>query len=398
MKWLRKVPLVLVVVAVVAWLVYGFWPQPEDVDVAAVQRGSLLVTVNEDGKTRIREKYVVSAPVSGKLLRQELRAGDLVRQGKTVLALIEPSDPSLLDARATAEAKARVRADEASQAQSQAGLSRAKESYELAKSEYERAESLIQRGAITQAEFDRHQQQERIAEADVRAAEFARKVADFELQLAQAALIRTRGSAVPGSKSTMTILAPVSGRVLRVFQESAGVVTRSTRLIEVGDPLDLEMQIDVLSTDAVRIRPGAKVLVEHWGGDQTLTGSVRVVEPAGFLKISALGVEEQRVNVIADFLDPLEKRETLGDGYRVEARIVVDEAKDTLLVPAGVLFRDGEDWCVFQVVDGRARLRRVETGRSNGRKTEIVQGLEADDVVILHPSDEVSDGVGVKAH
>ena len=394
---LRKLPALLILAVVVAALAYGFWPVPVEVDIVVATRGTLQVTVNDDGRTRIREKYIVSAPVSGKLFRVELEEGDAVREGKTVLARIEPSDPTLLDARAVAEAEARVRAAEASGRQAEAALQRAAEAYKLSQHDYERALELIQNKAITESEFDETEHAERMAQADVRSAEFAVAVAQFELDLAKAALIRTQPrSADDNTSATLTILAPVNGRVLRVLQENAGVVTPGTSLLEIGDPHDLEMVIDVLSTDAVKIRPGAKVFVEHWGGRGELEGTVRLVEPSAFLKVSALGVEEQRVNVIADFTSPFEQRQTLGDEYRIEARIVIDEAYEVVQVPTGVLLREGDRRHVFRVINGRAALQPVEIGKTNERQAEIVDGVSPDDVLILHPTDKIQDGALVR--
>lgn len=393
----RKVPAIVVLLALLGGLVYGFWPVPIRVDAARVERGAMRVTVDEDGKTRIRQKYVISAPVAGKLYRIELEEGDPVKTGATVLARIDPGDPALLDPRAQAEAVARVRTAEAAHRQAEASLERASEALELATHEYARARELIKTNATPQAKFDEAEHRERIARADVRSAEFALTVAAFEIELAKAGLISTQSKSTgSGQPETLTIAAPVDGVVLRVLQENAGVVSPGTPLLEIGDPRDLEMEIDVLSTDAVRIRPGGMVFVEHWGGDTRLEGRVRLVEPSAFLKISALGVEEQRVNVIADFTTPFDARNTLGDGYRVEARIVVDEAPDVLIVPSGALFRDREAWNVFRVVNRRAKQQLVQTRRNTGLQTEIVDGLHEGDVVILHPTDKIRDGSRVR--
>lgn len=393
----RKLPVLFVIAVVVAALAYGFWPVPINVEVAVSKRGTLQVTVNDDGKTRVREKYIVSAPVAGKLLRVELEEGDAVNEGQTVLARIEPRDPTLLDARALAEAEARVRASEAAVRQAEATLQRAGEAYELAQHDYARARDLVQTNAMPMSEFDQAEHRERMAQADVRSGEFAVAVAKFEFDLAKAALLRTQppsdGDEAP---TTLTIESPVNGQVLHVLQENAGVVTPGTPLLEIGDPHDLEMVIDVLSTDAVKIQPGAKVFVEHWGGDGELEGTVRLIEPSAFLKISALGVEEQRVNVIADFTSPFEQRKTLGDEYRIEARIVVDEAHDVVLVPSGVLLREGDHWNVFRITGGRATLQAVETGKTDGLQAEIVSGVSADDVLILHPTDKIQEETRVR--
>ncbi len=398
-KWLsRKLPAVIAAAVILAGLIYGFWPTPTTVDIVSVTEGSFDITVDDDGETRIREKYVVSAPVTGKLARIQLHAGDHVKLGETVLARIEPTDPDLLDARTQAEAEARVRAAEAAREQATARLNHANEELELTHHIYERAQELINTQAISQSEFDRAEHTHRIAQADLRSAEFAVKLGDFELELAKAAFVRTRIDQQDGEHpATLDISAPINGRVLQVFKEDAGVVTPGTALLELGDPSDLEMKIEVLSSDAVRIRPGAKVFVEHWGGDAALNGVVRIVEPAAFLKVSALGVEEKRVNVIADFTDPFESRDTLGDGFRIEARIVVDQAADVVKVPAGVLFRDADQWQVFRVIGSRAQQQAVTVGKSNGLDAEITAGLAVGDKLILHPTDKIKDGVAVVA-
>ncbi len=394
---LRRSPWILLLVVLAAMLAYGFWPAPVAVEVTTVRRGPLLVTVNDDGITRIREKYVVSAPVSGKLLRVELQEGDAVQRGQTVLARIEPSDPTLLDARSHAEAQARVQAAKAAQQQAEASLQHAQEASELADHRYDRARKLIEKEVITREDLDQAEHEHRMALADQRSAEFGLNVARFELELAKAALVRTRpADDVDDQPALLTILAPVTGRVLRVLEENAGAVTVGTELLELGNPGDLEMEIDVLSTDAVKIRPGSKVFVEHWGGDGMLEGDVRIIEPAAFMKVSALGVEEQRVNVIASFTSPLENRETLGDAYRIEARIVIKELDDALKVATGALFREGQNWFVFRVVEGRADLQQVQIGESNGLETEIVSGLSSNDVVVLHPTDKVQQHVRVR--
>ncbi|MCO6454108.1 MAG: HlyD family efflux transporter periplasmic adaptor subunit [Pirellulaceae bacterium] len=393
----RRLPLYFVLLGLAALLAYGFWPVPVEVEVAQADRGSLVVTVDDDGKTRIREKYVVSAPVGGKLFRIDLEEGDAVEHGVTVLARIEPGDPALLDARAEAEALARVQASEAGVRQADASLLRASEAHHLALNELTRARQLIQARSISTSEFDEREHQERMAQADLKSAEFGVAVANFELELTKAALIRSRpGTAGEPPPGTLTITSPIDGQVLRVLQENAGVVTPGAALIEIGDPHDLEMEIDVLSTDAVRIQPGAQVLVEHWGGGQTLEGAVRMVEPSAFLKISALGVEEQRVNVIADFTSPYEQRRTLGDGYRIEARIVVDQAQDVVKVPVGTLFHQRGQWHVYRIARGHAELQPVEIGISDGRETEIIQGLSAGDQLVVYPTDQVRSGVRVR--
>ncbi len=379
----------LAALGAVGWWV--FRPPPVEVDVAQVVRGPLEVTVAEDGKTRIRERYIVSAPLAGELLRVGLRAGDDVRAGETLLAAIEPGDPSLLDSRARAEADARVKAAEARGWHARAQLDRARATAEFARSELARAEKLLPSKAMSEEGYEAAAHAMRTATDDVRAAEYGVQIAEFEQQQAQAALTRTHGQADDDGR--FEIRSPIQGKVLRVFQESSATIAAGTRLIELGDPTDLEIEVDVLSSDAVRISTGARVYLEHWGATAPLVAQVRMIEPQAFLKVSALGVEEQRVNVIADFVDPPSERQRLGDGYRVEARIVVWEAQDVLKTNAGGLFRQHGQWAVFRLVDGRIRTTPVTIGQSNGLETEITGGLNEHDQIVAYPSDQVADGV-----
>jgi HlyD family secretion protein len=380
------------------FLVYAFWPRPAAMDLAPAVRGPLKVTVDEDGKTRIKDRYIVSAPLTGRLVRITLHPGDRVVAGKTVLAAIEPCDPGLLDDRARAEAEARVKAAEATRSQAGPKFERARVAHRYAAGELDRVRKLVTVGGASAQEYADQQTKDRQAHEELKTAQFAMQIADFEVDLARAALTRTRQRS-PGDAENwrFDILAPVSGRVLRVLQESTAVVTPGHQLLEVGDPSDLEVEVDVLSSDAVKIAPGGQVFLERWGGDETLRGRVRLVEPAGFLKKSALGIDEQRVNVIIDFVDPPEKYTRLGHAYRVEARIVVWSADDVVKVPAGALFRQGEDWTVYAVEEGRVQLRRIEVGRSNGLETEIRGGLSEGESVVLHPGDKIQAGARVVA-
>jgi HlyD family secretion protein len=380
------------IVAALLW--YAFVPPPAEVDVAMVTRGKLEVTVNEDGKTRIKERYIVSAPLGGELLRVDLHPGDVVRAGETLVAVVEPGDPSLLDARAHAEAKARVSAAEAKGLHARAEQDRAQASYEFALNEQRRAERLLPAKAISQGDYDKAVHLLRTATEDVHANEFAVRIAKFELEQAQAAFTRTRETPDAG-ETRFEIRSPINGEVLRVFQESEGAISAGTRLVELGDPNDLEVEVDVLSSDAVRIPLGAKMYLEHWGSAPPLMARVRLVEPQAFLKVSALGVEEQRVNVIADFVDPPPGRQRIGDAYRVEARIVVWEADPVLKLNAGALFRHRDGWAVYRIVNGRAKLTTVVVGQSSGLETEIVEGLAEEDRVVAYPSDQILDGTRV---
>lgn len=398
----QNVVLSAIGLAVLALLGWGFVPVPVEVDLASVGRGPLAVTVDHEGKTRVKERYVVSSPLSGRLARIDLRPGDRVEAGKTLLATIEPTDPALLDVRERTQALARLDAAESARKKAAADLERARAMHEQARRTLDRDRRSYQHQGVSQEDLEKAEYGEQAAAAAVRSAEFAQRIADFEREQAQAALVHTRVASPGDTQSAAApfrfdIPAPVSGAVLRVYQESSTVVSPGLRLVEVGDPTDLECEVDVLSTDAVKIRPGQRVVVEHWGGERALEGRVRVREPSGFTKVSALGVEEQRVNIIFDLTDPPDARSTLGDAYRVEARVVIWEAADVLKVPSGSLFRRGADWAVFRVEDGRAVVRTVSVGHNNGIEAEVLAGLEAGDRIVLHPSDRVVDGIAVRA-
>jgi HlyD family secretion protein len=388
--------LVVCGVGVLSALAYAFMPRPLSVDVATVERGHMAVTIDEDGKTRIKERYVIAAPLSGILRRVELHAGDPVVRNETVVAIVEPRDPDLLDAREIAEREAKAKSTEAALRLAQMMREKAKAALDYTESELGRLQPLVQTKAISQQQWENVERIVRICEKEYRGAVFSEEIAQFELELARAALVRTRpGEENAAHMDDVEIRSPIEGRVLRVFHESAAMVTSGEPILEVGDPSDLELEIDVLSQDAVRIPPGAKVLVDDWGGETPLIGTVRVVEPSGFTKISALGVEEQRVNVIVDLDEPSTRRTTLGDAYRVEARIVIWESDTVLKVPASALFRHAQQWAVFRVTNRRASLQFVQVGRQGLLECEVLKGLEEGDHVIIYPSDQVRDGVAV---
>lgn len=398
MKSLVRIFLFLLVGGtIVGGLVWSFWPQPVLVEVTAVRRGALRVSVDEDGRTRIKERYVVAAPLAGHLLRIDWDPGDRVTRGETVLATIEPNPPDILDVRSVAQAEAKVRAARAAWDRTQPLVERAREELDFAERERQRYLQLAKTDSAARRDIERAETLYRTALHDYAAVRHAQDIAQFELELAQAALLRV-APAEPGPPDDrrLPILAPISGQVLRLFQQSATVVRPGDALLEVGDPADLEIEVDVLSNDAVKIRPGFKAFLEQWGGERPLPATVRRIEPAGFTKVSALGVEEQRVNVILDLDDLPEQRRELGDAFRVEARIVIWEQQDVLQVSTGALFRRGGDWAVFVVRRERAELQAIEIGHRNSLAAQVLSGLEAGDEVILHPSDKVRDGVHVQ--
>lgn len=368
-----------------ALIIIGFIPRPVPVETTRVTQGKLRATVNEEGKTRIQQRYVISAPVTGHLRRIPFKAGAEVAAGKTVLAVIDPVAPAMLDARNRALAEARR--DTAA-----ANLDKAKEAERYAVSELRRIEKLLAESSASQQELEGAQWRATSAAKDFTAAESALREVETELK----EFLVSDGSTTNRVRAPVAVTSPTSGRVLHVFEESTRVVTAGTPLVTVGDPADLEAIIEVLSRDGAAIAPGAKVELEQWGGGEPLAARVRLVEPAAFLKVSALGVEEQRVNVVVDFVTPYEQRRNLGDNFRVEARIVVWEADLTLKVPAGALFRRGQNWAAFVMHDGRAELRRVTAGRSSGSEMQILDGLKAGEEVILYPGDRVKAGQRVK--
>jgi len=379
------------VAALLGLVVAGLRPRPLAVDLAPVTTGPLTVSVLEEGKTRIRHRHVVSAPVSGLLQRIPLRAGDRLVARETVLAVIQPTPSSFLDPRSQAEADARVQMSEAVLRQRQAQLERAQAALAMAEKELGRTTRLQKNGAVSLREHDLAISQFDMLTRELHAAEFGLEVSRFEIQLAQAA---ARQAGLPEGEAAVpiTLVAPVTGFVLNVYEESERPVTAGMPLLEVGDPSDLEAEIELLSSDAVTVRPGAMVSIEHWGGEQPLRGKVTLIEPGGFTKISALGVEEQRVKVRVDFVDPIPPERPLGDRYRVEARIVTWQGERVAQVPAGALFRRGGDWMVFVYEDGRARLAKVRIGHHNGEAAELIEGVSPGQRLILHPPDTLADG------
>jgi HlyD family secretion protein len=392
--WRRRIPL-LGAALLIALIVVGLWPKPVPVELGVVKRGHLVVTVDEEGMTRVKNRYVVSSPVAGQLRRIDWKPGAVVEAGKTVLAIMETSGADFLDARSLAQAEARVRGAEAARAGAAAQRERAKAAAKMFSDDLARLQQLYAQKALSTQEFDAAQLRATTAAQDERAAEFGLQVADFELQQARAALTRGTGGAA-ASAEPLIITSPISGKILKVDQESARVVPSGFPLLEIGDPTDLEVRIEVLSRDGVAVRPGARVMLEQWGGPEPLSARVRLVEPSAFTKISALGVEEQRVYVIADFTDPIEKRATLGDNFRVEARIVTREGENVLVAPAGALFQRGSSWHTFVLEGGRAEMREVKVGRTNGVETEILGGLRENERVVVYPGDKVTAGTRIR--
>lgn len=396
----RRIFVIAVAVGILALIVYGFLPKPIPVEAVQASRAALRVTVEEEGRTRVRNRFVVSAPVPGFLRRITLEAGDTVAKGQAIAGL-EPLRSTALDPRSRAEAEAAVAAAQAALDAARENTRAATADAEYARERADRTKLLFANGYVARDALDQ-------AQADAKRTEALRLSSEAAVIAAQADLDRThsvlRYSAAAGgtdaknTKETVIVRAPVSGRVLKLIRESEGVVNSGEPLLEIGNPLNLEVRIEALSADAVRIAKDMPVLFERWGGDTPLEGKVRVVEPSGFTKVSSLGVEEQRVLVIVGITSPPEIWERLGDGYRLDASFILWEGKNVLQVPASALFRQGEGWAIFTVENKRARLREVGVGRRNGLAAQILNGIADGELVIIHPEPEVQDGVRVRVN
>ena len=396
--WIKRGVFALVALAIAAALVYALMPRPVLVDTATVSRGTLKVTVDEEGETRIREIYVVSAPIGGMVRRSPREVGDEVVKDKTLIAVIEPEDPSFLDIRKRRELEAAVAAAEASIILTESQIRRARHELAFAKSDLQRTQSLAERGTVSQRTLEKAALEVEIRAASLAQAEANLELRKRELESAKARLIGPEqgGDVKTGTSCCVEVTAPEGGRVLKIHHESEQIVKSGAPLLEIGDPQDLEIVVDLLSTDAVKVKPGAEAQVEGWGGPGVLKATVRRVDPAGFTKVSALGIEEQRVNTILDIKSPREGWITLGHDFRVYVRITVWSSDNALRVPLSALFRQGSDWAVFKVGDGQARRTIVKLGERNTADAELISGLEEGDSVILHPSDKVSDGVKIE--
>lgn len=368
---------VTMVLLIVAAIVYGFWPQAIPVQTATVERAPLQVIVEEEGETRVTERYIITSPLAASVRRIGLKAGDMVEQGQA-LAQLDPPQPAILDSRSHAGARARVESAEAMLEQAEAAANRAI-------NERDRIERLAAGGSATQQAVD-------MAVADANQAIAARNTAQAELAAARAAL----GQGTASSSAGEIVRSPVSGRILTVHRQSEGHINPGEPIMEIGDTGNLEIRVDILSQDAVRVQPGTRVIIDQWGGDHELEAVVRQVEPQGFTVISALGVEEKRVLVVSDFITPAEERESLGSGFRVLARFVIWEDEDVLQVPTGALFRTGNGWGVFTAENGTAVMKEVTLGHRAGLAAQVLSGLSEGEIVITHPDNAVADGARIR--
>jgi HlyD family secretion protein len=351
-----------------------------------------MLTVDQEARTRVRDRYTIVAPLPANMERITLKAGDAIAVGQP-LVTIKPLPPAPLDARSKAEAQSRINAAEQRHKSAESAVLAAGADYSFAKDEHARLQKLPKGQLVSQEAVDRARAAETSAAARYESAKFNQEAAKHELEVARSILIASNEGV---ELETIEIKSPVAGRVLRVIRESAGAVLSGEQLIELGDPASLEVVADLLSRDAVRVREGMSVRLERWGGPDALKGRVRRIEPFGFTKISALGVEEQRVNVLIDFTDPPEKWRALGDGYRVEARVILSERANAVKAPAGALFNTNDGPALFVVADGKARRTIVQVGVRSGLEAEITGGVSEGDKVIVHPGDNISDGTAVE--
>lgn len=405
MKGLKsRTAVIAAALAVVAtFMLYAFWPRPLAVDLGAATREPMLVTIDEEAKTRVRDAYIVSAPVGGRLLRVDVEPGDEVVEGETVIARMTPTNPAVLDVRTEEQARAAVDAAQAALALAKAEMRRAAADADYARSELNRTRKLRETDTVSEAGLDRALRASRTADAALDTARAAVTMREADLDNARAMLMtpseaeKKASGTNPHPQTSIPLRAPISGRILRVMQESETVMQAGAPILEIGDPLgDLEIVAELLSTDAVKVSPGDRVIIEKWGGEPALEGRVEKIEPWGFTKYSALGVEEQRVNAVIQFSGPEDSRERLGHGFRVEVRIAIWENDNALTIPSSAVFRSGDRWAVFAVERGRARQRIIEAGRNNGIVTEITGGLDEGAAIILYPGNRVNDGARVK--
>jgi HlyD family secretion protein len=392
LRLLKNVRLWITLAVIGGLLAVAFWPSTVAVDVASVTSGPLMVTIDEEGTTRVRDRYVVSAPVSGRVLRIELEPGDHVRRGSVVASVRAEAAP-LLDPRSRAEGQAAIEAATAALGRARAEAQRARAAQALAERELDRVRVLSRDGLTSAQNLEAREAEVKTSQEAVNAADFAVRAALAEQQRAEA---RLAPSTPDQSGRVFTVTSPADGVVLKRLRESETVVPAGEALIEIGNPQQLEIVSDLLSTDAVRVRPGARALIEQWGGEKALEAKVRRVEPSGFTKISALGVEEQRVNVVLEFVEPAAAWTALGDAFRVEVRIVIWEAESVVKVPTGALFREGSNWAVYRVDGDRVQRTTVAIDHQTAQEAEVKSGLKDGDRVVLHPGDTLTNGARVQ--
>ncbi len=398
-SWRRRSALAVVSLLLALAAYFALRPAAVPVDLALVKKGVLRVTVDEEGKTRIKQVFVVSAPITGLVLRSALEVGDAVERNATTVAAIEPSPPPFFDARGQTELEAQIKAADAAVELAKAELAQMEAELAFAEKELERAKALSARDVVAERVLQK-------ADLDVatRQAALAKARAGLTVRIRELESLTARriGPASTPAQSyakacCVAVTSPISGRVLAIHKKSEQIVLQGTPLLEVGDPASLEIIVDLLSADAVRIKAGARASVSAWGGSDELVARVTRIEPAGFTKVSALGIEEQRVRVVLDFDKSTlsEAARRLGHDYRVFVQITVAEIADAILVPLGALFRNENRWSAYIAVNGRAELRTLEIANRDQLMAEVVSGLAVDERIILHPSDRIAHGVRI---
>jgi HlyD family secretion protein len=402
--WIKRTAWSAAIAVGLAGLVWFAWPQSLLVDTAIVAKGPMEVTVDDDGKTEVRHVYTVSAPIAGKVMRisrpmgenpTSRHVGDQVTANETIVAVMQPVAPGFIDFRSRQEIEAAVAAADAAVKYAESEVHRLEAAVSFYRAELERAQALIRTQAKSVEAFDKAKFDAESNEASLASAKAQVQVWQSVRASLAARLIDPSSAIAPTDPACcIKLLAPVSGRVLKVVQENEAAVQAGTPLIEIGDPLDLEVVADLLSSDAVQIKVGAPVRIDGWGGTPIRARVVRI-DPAGFLKVSALGIEEQRVRITIDFADPPEAWSRLGHDYRVIVHVTTWSSEDALIVPVSALFRKGDDWAVFAIDKGRAHTRQVKIGHRNNRVAEVLTGLPPGVQVVVHPSDRVSDGTRV---
>ena len=393
---LRKHPLIAVLVPItIGLLVWGFWPQPVLVEVVEVSRAPLVVTIEEEGRTRVIDRYIISAPMNGITCRQHLKVGDPVQKDQTLLS-ITPLESQILDPRSRAQAQAQIAAAQSALQAAKQQASAASAAATRATNEHKRLQPLMKQSLISRDLFDNATTEMQARIAIKRSADFNVEVARYELEAARTVIDQSAERTTDLPREHIPVRAPIDGQILKVARDCDGPVRTGEPLLEVGDPSALEIEVDLLSADAVKIKSGMKVLFDRWGGDQILEGTVHLIEPVGTTKVSALGVEEQRVLVISKLTTPTEIWTRLGDGYRVEARFILWQQQQILQVPESSLFRYKNGWALFIASDGYAKRRIVKTGKRNGLMAQILEGVAEGEMVINHPSDNIEDGRSIK--
>ena len=392
-KRLVKISLVFIAIAL---LVFAFIPEKIQVDLISVEKGNLTVSVEGEGKTRIHDIYTIYTPIEGRVTRIESNAGDSVIAGKTIIANMYPANPAFLDKRSEIQAKADINGAEAALELASSRVRQAQAQLKFDQSEYKRAQELFKNNMISIAELERVEIQLTMQKAEKDTSLANRTLMESRLKVAQAELLQPDiTSDIESETCQICIYSPVDGHVLRILHKSESIIPAGTALVEIGDPKDLEVNIEMLSTNAVKVKVGDKAFIKRWGGIENLTARVKVIEPSGFTKISALGVEEQRVNVILSLTEPYEKWQSLGDAFRVEAEIIIEDIKNINKVPLSALFRQNSKWSVLKVIDGEVFLQAVMVGKRNNLFAEITQGLKIGEQVITHPNNNIEVGMSV---